>query len=154
VTSPSWALGEARNVQAGGKIRIGIAAGPVDLDPHTTTLLGDQQLLENVYRGLTVLDPKTLSPVGEIAESWVVSSDELTWTFNLRPGVRFHNGRAVVADPEARSRIRSTEPVRSKPATARVNEQSNTQPLFPATLGCEPLGGVAERSNAAVSKIL
>ena len=79
--SPSWALGEVEGVRSGGKIRIGIAAGPVDLDPHTTTLLGDQQLLENIYRGLTVLNPKTLSPVGEIAESWVVSRDELNWTF-------------------------------------------------------------------------
>ena len=70
----------------------------MDLDPHTTTLLGDQQLLENIYRGLTVLDPKTLRPVGEIAESWVVSRDELTWTFKLRPGVKFHNGRVVIAD--------------------------------------------------------
>ncbi|MGB8880147.1 MAG: ABC transporter substrate-binding protein [Solirubrobacteraceae bacterium] len=90
--------GEAKDVQSGAKIRIGIAAGPVDLDPHTTTGLGDQQLLENIYRGLTVLNPETLSPVGEIAASWVVSSDELTWTFKLRPEVKFHNGRAVVAD--------------------------------------------------------
>ena len=96
--SPSWGLGEAEDVQSGGRIRIGIAAGPVDLDPHTTTGLGDQQLLENIYRGLTVLDPRTLRPVGEIAESWVVSRDELTWTFKLRPGVKFHNGRPVVAD--------------------------------------------------------
>jgi len=95
--SPSAALSGAGKVQSGGKIRIGVAAGPVDLDPHTTTLLGDQQLLENIYRGLTVLNPQTLSPVGEIAESWTVSSDELTWTFKLRPGVKFHNGRDVTA---------------------------------------------------------
>ena len=95
---PSWALGGAGRAQSGGTIRVGIAAGPVNLDPHSSTLLGDQQLLENIYRGLTVLNPKTLSPVGEIAESWTVSRDELTWTFRLRPGVRFHNGREVTAN--------------------------------------------------------
>ena len=59
--SPGAALSGAGKVQSGGKIRIGVAAGPVDLDPHTTTLLGDQQLLENIYRGLTVLNPETLA---------------------------------------------------------------------------------------------
>lgn len=96
-TAPSWALGRVERAQSGGTIRIGIAAGPVNLDPHSSTLLGDQQLLENIYRGLTVINPKTLSPVGEIAESWTVSRDELTWTFRLRPGVRFHTGREVTA---------------------------------------------------------
>ena len=62
--SQSWALGELEDVQSGGKIRIGVAAGPVDLDPHTTTLLGDQQLLENIYRGLTVLNPESFEPRG------------------------------------------------------------------------------------------
>lgn len=36
--------------------------------------------------------------VGELAESWEASADAKTWTFNLRQGVTFHNGKAFGAD--------------------------------------------------------
>jgi len=36
--------------------------------------------------------------VGELAESWEASPDAITWTFNLRKGVTFHNGKAFGAD--------------------------------------------------------
>ena len=35
---------------------------------------------------------------GELAESWEASADAKTWTFNLRSGVTFHNGKAFGAD--------------------------------------------------------
>ncbi len=36
--------------------------------------------------------------VGELAESWEASPDAVTWTFKLRKGVTFHNGKAFGAD--------------------------------------------------------
>lgn len=38
------------------------------------------------------------SLVGELAESWEASSDAKVWTFNLRRGVTFHNGKPFGAD--------------------------------------------------------
>ncbi|MEJ6708569.1 MAG: ABC transporter substrate-binding protein [Amylibacter sp.] len=35
---------------------------------------------------------------GELAESWEASADAKTWTFNLRKGVTFHNGKSFGAD--------------------------------------------------------
>ena len=35
---------------------------------------------------------------GELAESWEASADAKTWTFNLRKGVTFHNGKEFDAD--------------------------------------------------------
>ena len=38
------------------------------------------------------------SLVGELAESWEASDDATQWTFKLRKGVEFHNGKPFVAD--------------------------------------------------------
>jgi peptide/nickel transport system substrate-binding protein len=78
-------------------LTVGVANDVVNWDPQTSTTLGDQQILENIYRGLTVLDPATKEPVGELAKSWTVSSDQLTWTFYLRPNAKFSNGKPVQA---------------------------------------------------------
>ncbi len=50
----------------------------------------------SIYDGLVAFDPK-LKIVPALAESWERSSDNLTWTFHLRKGVKFHDGTAFNA---------------------------------------------------------
>jgi ABC-type transport system substrate-binding protein len=50
-----------------------------------------------LYSGLVDYDDNGRI-VGVIAESWKVSPDGKTYTFKLRPNVRFHSGRMVVAE--------------------------------------------------------
>ncbi len=70
---------------------------PDQLDPHMTSAYASFQVLENVYD--TLVQPGAdLSMEPALAESWDISDDNLTWTFHLRDGVKFHNGRALVAD--------------------------------------------------------
>ena len=70
---------------------------PDQLDPHMTSAYASFQVLENVYDTL-VQPAEDLSMEPALAESWEISDDNLTWTFTLRDGVTFHNGRALVAD--------------------------------------------------------
>ncbi len=50
------------------------------------------------------------NPKGLLAESWEVSDDALTYTFNIRQGVKFHNGRDLTAEDVLKNfeRIRDT----------------------------------------------
>jgi peptide/nickel transport system substrate-binding protein len=48
--------------------------------------------------------------VGELAESWEASPDAITWTFNLRQGVTFHNGKPFGADDVIASPSPSSRP--------------------------------------------
>ncbi|WP_243613490.1 ABC transporter substrate-binding protein [Shimia aestuarii] len=50
-----------------------------------------------VFDSLTEVAPNG-SLRGELAESWEASADAKTWTFNLRKGVKFHNGKDFGAD--------------------------------------------------------
>ncbi len=47
-----------------------------------------------VYESLFAWD-HTLAPKPEMAQSWTTSPDGLTWTFTLRPNLRFHDGQPV-----------------------------------------------------------
>lgn len=80
----------------GGILRAGMQTDPVGLDPHTTNATATRNMLENVYDTLVMFNSSGLI-VPALAESWSSSEDGLVWTFNLREGVRFHNGTAMTA---------------------------------------------------------
>jgi len=96
----------------GGTLRVGLEEAMVDLDPHTMSLgyeiFGAAQ---HVYSTLVDAD-ESLAPVPDLATSWTISGDGLTYTFNLRQGVKFHNGRTLTAADVKFSleRIKSPEP--------------------------------------------
>ena len=72
---------------------IAVPDEPPSLDPTTNASAAiDQILQQNVYEGLVrVMPDGELEP--DLAASFEVSSDGLTYTFSLRQGVLFHNGR-------------------------------------------------------------
>lgn len=52
-----------------------------------------------LFQGLTRPDPKgTPTVVGAVAEKWEASDDGKTFTFHIRPGIKFSNGTPVTAD--------------------------------------------------------
>src|SRR5688572_4025118 len=50
-----------------------------------------------LYSTLVKYDPKNLAPVGDLAERWTLADDKLTWTFNLRRNVTWHDGAPFTA---------------------------------------------------------
>jgi glutathione transport system substrate-binding protein len=75
----------------GGTINVALSI-PVDtMDPAqtATTMLNSADKL--VFDGLTALD-KDNNLLPSLATKWEVSGDGLTWTFTLRPNVKFHDG--------------------------------------------------------------
>ncbi|KAI9881877.1 MAG: hypothetical protein M1823_006410, partial [Watsoniomyces obsoletus] len=51
----------------------------------------------NIYESLLRYDDK-LKPMPSLAESWEVSGDEKTYTFKLKPNVKWHDGKPFTAD--------------------------------------------------------
>ncbi|HWD38557.1 MAG TPA: peptide ABC transporter substrate-binding protein [Fimbriimonas sp.] len=66
------------------------------LDPGKVQDIEMGGLLRNVFEGLVSYDAKN-QIVPQLAESWKVSNHGRTYTFTLRKGVKFHNGRELEA---------------------------------------------------------
>ena len=66
-------------------------------DPDVFYDVEGNAVILNTYQGLLKYAPDTTEIVGNLASSWTVSSDRLTYTFKLRPGVTFHDGTPLTA---------------------------------------------------------
>ncbi|MEZ6022231.1 MAG: ABC transporter substrate-binding protein [Hyphomonadaceae bacterium] len=64
---------------------------PLTLDPHKATGSWENNILGNLFVGLTTENAHA-EPIGGMAERWETSEDGLTWTFFLRRGVTWSDG--------------------------------------------------------------
>jgi peptide/nickel transport system substrate-binding protein len=98
-TSPSPTSGGASAAGAStDTITIGMVLEPASLDfTKSDGAAIPQALLDNVYEGLVKLDAGG-KVVGDLATSWKVSDDHLTYTFDLVSTAKFTNGAAFTAD--------------------------------------------------------
>lgn len=75
---------------------VGLTSDPVSLEPHRATDLVSAAVVSNVCEPLVRYRPDGSRPEAALATSWA-TSDSRTWTFTLRPNVRFHDGAALDA---------------------------------------------------------
>jgi peptide/nickel transport system substrate-binding protein len=98
----------------GGALTVAIAADPDGLDPHKTVAAASFQITRNIYDTLVQTDERgRIEP--DLALEWEPSADGKTWTFTLRTGVRFHNGRELTADDVVYSFERLLSPETASP---------------------------------------
>lgn len=76
----------------------------ISLDPAEAFELSTAEVTANSYNLLVRLDPaKTSDIVNELAESWSLSDDKMTYTFKLKPGLKFASGNPITAQDVAYS---------------------------------------------------
>ena len=79
----------------GGKLRIAMGVPP--LNPYNYFTLYDSNIGRQTHEYLTKTGQDNITRP-YLAESWDVSEDLKTWTFNVRKGVKWHSGRDFTAD--------------------------------------------------------
>jgi oligopeptide transport system substrate-binding protein len=89
------------NVTKGNRekiLHIGNGEEPQELDPHIVTGIPEHHIIISLMEGLVVKDPKTLSPIPGVAESWTISEDGKVYTFTLRENARWSNGDSITTE--------------------------------------------------------
>lgn len=89
----------------------------ITMDPAFVNVSDDSYQQNAVYNRMVNLD-SSFQPIPELAKSWSVSDDGLTWTFNLEQGVTFHDGRPMTSKDVVFSFRRLLDPEVGSPATS------------------------------------
>ncbi len=105
----------ARAAAAGATIRVATTVPAAAIDPVTVADGGGLLMLQQTGEFLANSGHDLrLRPV--LAESWKPNQDGSVWTFKLRPGVKFHNGKILTADDVVATIDRLADPKNSSNA--------------------------------------
>ena len=80
----------------GGNFTFGQEANINSLDQMTSGTISTRNIAMNIYESLMTRD-ETNRPILELAASMTEAEDRLSYTFKLRQGIRFHNGKPMTS---------------------------------------------------------
>ncbi|MBB3998882.1 ABC transporter substrate-binding protein [Aureimonas pseudogalii] len=100
---------------AGGSITVTYKDDVATLDPAIGYDWQNFSMIKAMFDGLMDYEPGTATLRPGLAESYTISPDGTVFTFTLREGVKFHNGRTMTADDVKYSLDRVTNPKTQSP---------------------------------------
>src|SRR5689334_5979367 len=80
----------------GGNFVFGQEANFNTLDQMTSSTISTRNIAMNIYEALMARDENN-HPILELAQAMTEASNHLTYTFKLRPGIHFHNGKSLTS---------------------------------------------------------
>ncbi|MFM2042012.1 MAG: periplasmic oligopeptide-binding protein [Pseudomonadota bacterium] len=145
--------GGARPAGAEVVLHRGNYAEPETLDPHMAVGLPEAQIFYDMYEGLAVRGPDGAAMPG-LARSWTISPDGLTWTFTLRPDLRWSDGSAILASDVVFSLRRVVDPAATQARNANyLWPILNARPITQGALPPDALGVTAPDDRTVVIRL-
>ena len=92
--------GEAR-LRQGNRLVTATISDPKTFNPLLSVDGASSAATSELFDGLLRLNPRTILPEPMLAERWEHDEAGTTWTFHLRPNVRWHDGEAFTAEDVA-----------------------------------------------------
>ncbi|MBI2909034.1 MAG: ABC transporter substrate-binding protein [Chloroflexi bacterium] len=112
----------AEQPRSGGVLAISAQGDPFSLDIHQDESYLVGNVVQLAYNGVTQFDPNSPETViGDLAKSWEISKDGLTYTFKLNENVKFHDGTPFTAEDVKISYDRLTNPPRGIRSPRRID---------------------------------
>ncbi|HVX29600.1 MAG TPA: ABC transporter substrate-binding protein, partial [Nitrolancea sp.] len=108
----------AAAIKQGGAMVVSFKDDMATLDPAIGYDWQNWSIIKSLYSRLMDYVPGTTTLRPDLAESFDVAPDGLTYTFKLRHGVKFHNGRELTADDVIYSLDRTVNPKTQSPGAS------------------------------------
>jgi peptide/nickel transport system substrate-binding protein/oligopeptide transport system substrate-binding protein len=131
------------NAKPGGEIVITYKDDVATLDPAIGYDWQNWSMIKSLFDGLMDYEPGTTDLKPDLAESYEISPDGKTFTFKLRKGVKFHNGREMTAEDVKYSLDRVTNPKTQSPGAG----------FFASIKGFEDVAGGKSESLSGVTVV-
>ncbi|MBT5241208.1 MAG: peptide ABC transporter substrate-binding protein [Rhodospirillaceae bacterium] len=122
---------------------------PTSLDPHRILSVYENNIVMDLFEGLTVPDASGV-PVPGVAQSWVVSDDGLTWTFAIRDDLRWSDGVSLTVEDVVYSFRRLMDPATASQYPGLFYGISNGAAVNRGEAALDTLGVVALGEDAVV----
>jgi len=113
--APGVAPAMADNIKQGGSMVVTFKDDISTLDPAIGYDWKNWSMIKSLFDGLLDYKPGTTEIIPDLAESYDVAPDGLSYTFHLRHGVKFHNGREMKAADVKYSLERTCNPKTQSP---------------------------------------
>jgi peptide/nickel transport system substrate-binding protein len=126
-------LVSAQTPKRGGTLVAAAEIDPIGLDPHNSSNFSSAQAYDHIYESLTAYDEKT-NIIPALATSWEIANNGKTYTFKLRPNVKFHNGQPMTADDVKYSIDRVLDPKTASPWLSWLNAIKEIKVVDPLTV--------------------
>ena len=117
----------------GGRLVFAISGGPDTLDPQQTAATLAFQVMKSLYDTLVEPDDRG-ALIPDLAESWTMAPDGRQWTFRIRRGVRFHNGKTLDAQDVVATFTRILDPKVASPKRTDYAAIERVEALDPHTV--------------------
>ena len=127
---PALAQGTPACTAMGGTFRAAMASNTPTMDAVLSTTTVSRQLAIHLWESLVTVDEQ-YHLIPQLALGWERAADGLSYTFRLRPDVKFHNGQTMTAEDVQASLQRS---MKVSPGAGRFRDVTTVEVVDPLTV--------------------
>lgn len=141
------------NTPVRNTINISIGGEPPTLDPDLSGDSISARVAHDFFEGLLSFNQKG-EPIPGLAESWEISSDQKTYTFHLRKGIKFSDGTPITATDFVKSWQRFGDPKTGSPQNNMLEIVVNGAQIAKGQLPPSSLGISAPNQDTVIVKLI
>src|SRR4051794_13187941 len=130
----------------------GVLGHATNASPFGARSAADRDLVALLFRGLVRLGPSQ-TIVGDLASTWEVDPSGSTWTFHLRPGLRWQDGEPLTSEDVVFTITALSDPAYDGPGAGSWGEvtAAANDPLTVSLQLTTPLGGFLQAATQPIA---